>query len=129
MKIIKWIPLSTPSRTKKKKTPIKMFNYRTFSIRLSQALCYHHSIVLNKLTWKPPCGSWLQPVVNCNNRAISVCEKLLTAAQNQSNTRRNSWFDPLTIWCALKSAIEYSPVPHNKSLFTEWILFSDWSRE
>lgn len=38
----------------------------------------------NLRTWNPPCGNCEQPVVNCNNRAISVWEKLLTAAQNQS---------------------------------------------
>jgi hypothetical protein len=37
-----------------------------------------------KLTLKPPLGNCEQPVANCNNRAISVCEKLLTATQNQS---------------------------------------------
>lgn len=104
------------------------------------------------LTWKPPLGNWLHPVANCNNRAISVCEKLLTATQNQSvsqlreydeekwneikesfmfyrltcfsfgcksfnspRTFLNSALPPFTIWFALKSAIEYSPVPQSKS--------------
>jgi hypothetical protein len=37
------------------------------------------------------------------------------AAQNQFKTRRNSAFEPFTIWFDLKSAIEYSPVPHRRS--------------
>lgn len=49
-----------------------------------------------KLTWKPPWGSCEQPVVNCRSRAISVCEKLLTAAQNQSAKRTTSWIQKVT---------------------------------
>ena len=65
--------------------------------------------------WNPPGGNCEQPVVNCNNRAISSCVKLLTAVQNQSRTRRNSGELPLAIWCARRSATLYSPVPHNNS--------------
>lgn len=45
---------------------------------------------------KPPGGSWEQPVVNCNNLAISSWVKLPTAAQNQPRVRLNSGELPFT---------------------------------